>query len=153
MVEVNIWGTFSVIGLTHSIKQSLYGLLFDDEKFGPSRGFVEDWERSTSMESLWKRRRESKFGWINKPGSINLIQILYCFDSEKQRYEAIKNGKSGPLDGLDIYLVTILFFDITICIHIESLCTIFRSVACPSRKTEKHQMLEMWGCLQFYAKS
>jgi hypothetical protein len=66
MVEVNIWGAFAAIGFTHDIEQNLYELLFDEEKFRQSPGFAELWERNTPLESLSKRRRELKFGCINK---------------------------------------------------------------------------------------
>jgi hypothetical protein len=49
------------------MEQTPYGLLFDEEKFRPSLGFVELWEGNKPLESLWKRRREAKFEWINKP--------------------------------------------------------------------------------------
>jgi hypothetical protein len=66
LIEVNIWGAFVVIGLTHNIEQMPYGLLFDEEKFWQSRGFVELWERNAPLESLSKPWRESKFELINK---------------------------------------------------------------------------------------
>jgi hypothetical protein len=59
----------------------LYGLLFDKEKFWQNPDFVEFWERNISLESLLKRLRESKFGWINKSALINLVQIFCFFDS------------------------------------------------------------------------
>jgi hypothetical protein len=61
MIEVNIWGAFVIIEFTHYIDKILYGLFFDQEKFGQSPGFVEFWERSLSFESLLKWQRESKF--------------------------------------------------------------------------------------------
>jgi hypothetical protein len=67
MVEVNIWEAIAAIGFTHDIEQPPYGLLFDEEKFRQSRGFVELSERNAPLENLSKRRRESKSGWINKP--------------------------------------------------------------------------------------
>jgi hypothetical protein len=67
MVEVNIWGAFSPIGFSYDITQNPYGLLFDEEKFRPSRGFLELWARDTPPESLSTRRRQIKFGRINKP--------------------------------------------------------------------------------------
>jgi hypothetical protein len=65
MVEINIWRAFATIGFIHDIEKTLYGLLFDKEKFWQSRGFVELRERNTSLESVSKRRRESKFGWMD----------------------------------------------------------------------------------------
>jgi hypothetical protein len=67
MVEVNIWGAFSSIGFTHDITQDPYGLLFNDEKFRQSRGFIQLWNRDTPLESLSTRRQQTKFQWINKP--------------------------------------------------------------------------------------
>jgi hypothetical protein len=67
MVEVNIWGAFSVIGFTYDIDQNPYGLLFGEEKLRQSPVFVELCERDTPLESLSKRRREVKFRWIKKP--------------------------------------------------------------------------------------
>jgi hypothetical protein len=66
MIETNIWKAFAAICFIRNIEQTPYGLLFDEEKFRQSRGFVELWERDIPFESLSKRRRESKFGWINK---------------------------------------------------------------------------------------
>jgi hypothetical protein len=67
MIEVNIWGAFAAIGFSYDIAQNLYGLVFNKEKLRQSPGFVELWERDTPLESLSKRRREAKFGWINEP--------------------------------------------------------------------------------------
>jgi hypothetical protein len=67
MVEVNVWQAFSVIRFSYDITQNLYGLLFDEEKFRQSRGFLEVPARDTSLESLSTRHRQAKFGWINKP--------------------------------------------------------------------------------------
>jgi hypothetical protein len=64
MVEVKTWSAFAAIGFTHDIDQIPYGLLFDEEKFRQKPGFVELWERNMSLESLSKRQREVKFGWI-----------------------------------------------------------------------------------------
>jgi hypothetical protein len=41
MVEVNIWNAFAAIGFIHDIEQNPYELLFDEEKFRQSPGFVE----------------------------------------------------------------------------------------------------------------
>jgi hypothetical protein len=73
MVEINIWGAFAAIGFTYDIDQTPYGLLFDEEKFGQSPGFVELWERNPSLDSLPKRQRKSKLGRIKKLESIDLI--------------------------------------------------------------------------------
>jgi hypothetical protein len=67
IVKVNISGTFSAIGFSYDITQNPYGLLFDEEKFQQSRGFLELWALDKSLESLSTRRRQTKFGWINKP--------------------------------------------------------------------------------------
>jgi hypothetical protein len=67
MMEMNTWEIFAAIGFTPEIEKNLYGLLFDEEKFRESSGFTELWERNTPLESLAKKRRELKFGWINKP--------------------------------------------------------------------------------------
>jgi hypothetical protein len=67
MVEVNIWGAFAAIGLTHDITQDPYGLIFDEEKFRQSPGFLELWQRDMPFESLSTRRQQARFGWINKP--------------------------------------------------------------------------------------
>jgi hypothetical protein len=67
VVEVNIWGAFSAIGFSYDITQNPYGLLFDEEKFRQSRGFLELWARDMSLKSLSTQRRQTKFGWINKP--------------------------------------------------------------------------------------
>jgi hypothetical protein len=68
MMEVNIWGAFHPSGsLTHDIDQNLYGLLFDEEKFRQSPGFLELWERNVSLERLSKRKQQAIFVWINKP--------------------------------------------------------------------------------------
>jgi hypothetical protein len=49
MVEVNIWGAFSAIGFSYDITQDPYGLLFDEEKFRQSRGFLECWVCDMSL--------------------------------------------------------------------------------------------------------
>jgi hypothetical protein len=67
MVEVNIWGAFAAIGFIHDIRQNPYGLLFDEEKFRQNPSFAELWERNAPLESMSKRRWESKSRWINKP--------------------------------------------------------------------------------------
>jgi hypothetical protein len=67
MVEVNIWGAFSAIGFSYDISESPYSLLFDEEKFRQSRRFMEFWAHDEPLESLSTRRRQIKFGWINKP--------------------------------------------------------------------------------------
>jgi hypothetical protein len=67
IVEVNIWRAFVAIGFTYDIDQILYGLLFDEEKFQQSPGFLGLWERSVPLGSLSKGRRESKFRSIHKP--------------------------------------------------------------------------------------
>jgi hypothetical protein len=67
IIEVNIWGAFAAIGFSFDIAHNPYGRLFDEEKLWQSPGFVELWERDTPLESLSKRRRERKFGWINEP--------------------------------------------------------------------------------------
>jgi hypothetical protein len=41
MMEVNIWGVFTAIGFAHDIDEIPSELLFDEEKFRQSRGFVE----------------------------------------------------------------------------------------------------------------
>jgi hypothetical protein len=67
IVEVNIWGAFASIGLTHDITQNPYGLIFDEEKFRQSPGFLELWQRDMSFESLSTRKQQARFSWINKP--------------------------------------------------------------------------------------
>jgi hypothetical protein len=44
MVELNIWEAFAAICFTHDIEQMPYGLLFDEQKFRQSHGFVEFWQ-------------------------------------------------------------------------------------------------------------
>jgi hypothetical protein len=46
MVKINIEGVFSSIGFIHDIDQNLHRLLFDEEKFRQSAGFLELWERN-----------------------------------------------------------------------------------------------------------
>jgi hypothetical protein len=87
MVEVNIWGAFAAIGLTHDITQDPYGLIFDEEKFRQSPGFLELWQRDVPFESLSTRRQQARFGWINKSEQIDLVDIFYFFDVGEQRYE------------------------------------------------------------------
>jgi hypothetical protein len=66
MIEVNIWGALSAIGFRYDISREPYQLLFDEEKFRQSRGFLELWERDVPWESLSRRRQEARFGWINQ---------------------------------------------------------------------------------------
>jgi hypothetical protein len=81
IVEVNIWGNFTFIGFIHDIDQISYRLLFDEEKFWQSPGFMELCELNMLLENMSKGPRESKFGWINKPELINLIEILCDFET------------------------------------------------------------------------
>jgi hypothetical protein len=67
MVEVNIWGAFAAIGLTHHITRDPYGLIVDEEKFGQSPGFLELSQRDVPFESLSSRRQRPRLGWMNKP--------------------------------------------------------------------------------------
>jgi hypothetical protein len=67
MVEVNIWGAFLTIGFSYGISQNLYELLFDEEEFRQSRGFLELRERDMPFESLSRRKQQAKFEWINQP--------------------------------------------------------------------------------------
>jgi hypothetical protein len=41
MVEVNIWGAFSAIGFSYDVSHEPYELLFDEEKFRQSGGFLD----------------------------------------------------------------------------------------------------------------
>jgi hypothetical protein len=66
MIEVNIWGSFAAIEFTYDIRQSPYGLLFDEENLWWGPGFIELWDCDTPLESLSKHRRAAKFGLINK---------------------------------------------------------------------------------------
>jgi hypothetical protein len=66
MVEFNIWNAFSAIGFSCHITQNPYALLFDEEKFRQSRGFMEVGVHDKPLESLSTRRQHAKFGWINK---------------------------------------------------------------------------------------
>jgi hypothetical protein len=68
LIEVNIWGPFAAIGFSYAITETPNRLLFDEQKLRRSRGFVALWDRDTRLESLSTRRRQAKFGWINKPG-------------------------------------------------------------------------------------
>jgi hypothetical protein len=62
MVEVNISDAFSAIDFSYDISHELYELLFDEEKFRQSRGFLELWERDVPADSLWRRRQQARFG-------------------------------------------------------------------------------------------
>jgi hypothetical protein len=86
MMEVNGWGAFSTIRFSYDITQNPYELLFDEEKFRQSRGFLELWARDRLLESLSTRRRHAKFGWINKPEYIGLVQEACYFVDWKRRY-------------------------------------------------------------------
>jgi hypothetical protein len=67
MVEVNIWAAFAAIVMTYDITQDIYGLIFDEEKFRQSQGFLALWQPDVPFESLSTRRQQARFGWINKP--------------------------------------------------------------------------------------
>jgi hypothetical protein len=56
--------------------------------------FIEWWERDVNLESLSRRRREARFGWINQPELINFIQISRYFDDWEWRYESGKKRKN-----------------------------------------------------------
>jgi hypothetical protein len=66
MVEVNIWSAFAAIVLTHDITQDPYGLIFDEEKFRQSPGFLELWQRDVPFKSLSSRRQQARFDWTSK---------------------------------------------------------------------------------------
>jgi hypothetical protein len=68
MIEVNLWESFAAIGFSYDIAETPYQLLFDEKKLRQSRGFVELCDRDMPLESLSTRRRQVRFGWINKPG-------------------------------------------------------------------------------------
>jgi hypothetical protein len=68
VIEVNVWEAFAAIEFSYDITETPYRLLFDEQKLRQSRGFVELWDRNKRLESLSTRRRQAKFGWINKPG-------------------------------------------------------------------------------------
>jgi hypothetical protein len=65
MIEVNTWDVFSAIDFSYDISREPYELLFDEEKFGQSRGFLEFWECDVSWASLSRRRQEARFELIN----------------------------------------------------------------------------------------
>jgi hypothetical protein len=67
MIELNIWEAFAAIEFSYDISDTPYQLLFDEEKLRQSRGFIELWDRDMPSESLSTRRRQTMFGWINKP--------------------------------------------------------------------------------------
>jgi hypothetical protein len=54
-------GAFSAIGFSYDITQNLCTLLFDEEKFRQSRGFMELGVHDTPLESLSTRRQHAKF--------------------------------------------------------------------------------------------
>jgi hypothetical protein len=86
MTEVNIWGASSAMGFSYDITQKPYELLFDEEKFRHSRGFLELWERDVPFESLSRRRQQAMFEWINQPEEIDMVHIFCFFGVGKQRY-------------------------------------------------------------------
>jgi hypothetical protein len=60
MIDVNRWEAFRVIGSTHDIYQIPSGLFFDKEKFRQSPGFIELCRHNALLQSLSRRRRETK---------------------------------------------------------------------------------------------
>jgi hypothetical protein len=67
MVEVNIWALILAIGFSYDIARKSYEWLFNEEKFGQSRGILKLSERDMPFESLSRRRQQARFGWINQP--------------------------------------------------------------------------------------
>jgi hypothetical protein len=63
----SIWNISVAIRFIHDIDQIPYGLLFDEEQSEHSHRFVDRWELNDPLESLLKRRRDTKFEWVNKP--------------------------------------------------------------------------------------
>jgi hypothetical protein len=66
MVEANIWGTFQQAGFEFEVGAEPYRLRFGDDKSRASPAFREIWSLDFPVEKLSVRRRNARFGWINK---------------------------------------------------------------------------------------
>jgi hypothetical protein len=71
IVEDNVRNTFKAIGFEFNITQTPCTLLLQEEKLRQSQGFRAIWDADNSMDQLWKRRREARYGWIMQRDSIN----------------------------------------------------------------------------------
>lgn len=67
MIDTNIWGAFRGIGLTFHNIEGTQRVLFNEITLRESPGFQELWRINYPPEQLSVRRRNAKFGWINKP--------------------------------------------------------------------------------------
>jgi hypothetical protein len=67
MIEPNIWGAFHECGLEFDTSVEPYRLRLNEEKLRNSEGFREIWSLDFPPEKLSARRRNARFGWINKP--------------------------------------------------------------------------------------
>jgi hypothetical protein len=65
-VRDNVRSAFKLLGLEFNITQTPYRLPFREDKFDRSQGFQEIWEANYPLEQLSKRRREARYGWINR---------------------------------------------------------------------------------------
>ena len=66
MIDTNIWGAFRGIGLSFHDIDDVRRVLFDEITLRESRGFKELWMIDYPPDKLSLRRRNAKFGWINK---------------------------------------------------------------------------------------
>jgi hypothetical protein len=66
MVESNIWRAFRAIGFEFDTEAEPYRLLFNEERLRQSEGFRELWSIDFPLDQLSSRRRNTRFGWINK---------------------------------------------------------------------------------------
>jgi hypothetical protein len=65
-VPDNIRNAFRMLGFVFSIAESPYTLLLREEKLRGSEAFREIWDADYPVDRLSKRRRESRYGWINQ---------------------------------------------------------------------------------------
>jgi hypothetical protein len=65
-VPDNVRRAFQLLGLEFNITQTLYTLLFRENKVRRSQGFQEIWEANIPLDQLSKRRREARYGQINQ---------------------------------------------------------------------------------------
>jgi hypothetical protein len=67
MVEVNIWGAFREAEFQFEISVEPYRLLLHAEILRATPAFREMWSLDVPLEKLSVRRRNARFGWINRP--------------------------------------------------------------------------------------
>jgi hypothetical protein len=67
MTDINIWKTFRGIRVIYSVVDEIQCVSFNEIILRESDGFRELWDIDFPVESRSTRRRNARFGWINRP--------------------------------------------------------------------------------------